>query len=112
MNAVQNSPPNEMVKVVTGRDGSSVHLRITNRGDAIPEAALPHLFERFYRVDSSRSRQSGGAGLGLAICKAIVERSHGTIQIASESGRGTEVRVSLPTVSCVHVHASKFQLLH
>jgi len=96
LNAVQHSPSNETVEVSIGQGGGTVHMRISNLGDAIPEAALPHLFERFYRVDTSRSRQSGGTGLGLAICKAIVERSQGMIEITSKSGEGTEVAVSFP----------------
>jgi signal transduction histidine kinase len=53
------------------------------------------VFERFYRADASRSRESGGAGLGLAICKAIVERAHGNIKIQSQLDRGTEVTATL-----------------
>jgi two-component system phosphate regulon sensor histidine kinase PhoR len=71
-------------------------LRVSDQGEGIPPAALPHLFNRFYRVDASRSRQSGGTGLGLAICKAIVDRSHGNIRIESEPGNGTEVIVTFP----------------
>jgi signal transduction histidine kinase len=75
---------------------SVVELRVTDQGEGIPEEALPHIFERFFRVDRSRSRSSGGAGLGLSICKAIVERLEGTIHIQSAMGRGTEVTVTLP----------------
>jgi signal transduction histidine kinase len=72
-------------------------LRVADQGEGIPEAALPHVFERFFRADRSRSRSSGGAGLGLSICKAIVERSSGTIHIQSNVGTGTEVTVILPS---------------
>ena len=98
MNAVQYSPSNETVRIVVGGDGDSVLLRITNHGDAIPATALPFLFERFYRVDTSRSRHSGGTGLGLAICKAIVDKSQGEIKIRSTEINGTEVTVSLRAV--------------
>jgi signal transduction histidine kinase len=71
-------------------------LRVKDEGEGIPEAALPHVFDRFYRADRSRSRNSGGAGLGLSICKAIADRSNGAIQIQSAVGQGTEVTVTLP----------------
>ena len=65
-------------------------------GDAIPPEKLPHLFDRFYRVDSSRSQASGGAGLGLAIARQIVLRHRGEIRITSDSQAGTSVVVRLP----------------
>jgi signal transduction histidine kinase len=99
MNAVQHSPARTEVTVsLTVRNGTT-EMRVLDQGDGIPETALPHIFERFYRTDASRSRQSGGTGLGLAICKAIVERSHGSIAVQSARGRGTQVVVTLPTAS-------------
>lgn len=96
LNALQHSSPAGRVSaLVQGRDGV-VELRVTDEGEGIPEGALAHVFDRFYRADRSRSRNSGGAGLGLSICKAIVERSNGTIKIHSISGKGTEVAVTLP----------------
>ena len=62
----------------------------------IPEEAIPHLFERFFRVDKARSRQSGGSGLGLAIVRAIVLRSRGEIAVSSTLGRGTTFTVTFP----------------
>ena len=96
MNALQHSPAYSVLAVSVRGAGSSTELRVADQGEGIPPAALPHLFDRFYRVDASRSRQSGGTGLGLAICKAIVDRSHGNIQIESEPGNGTQVTVTLP----------------
>jgi signal transduction histidine kinase len=97
MNAVQHSPPDTEVTVsLTVRNGIA-EMRVVDQGDGIPETALLHIFERFYRTDASRSRQSGGTGLGLAICKAIVERSHGSIAVQSAKGRGTQIVVMLPT---------------
>jgi two-component system phosphate regulon sensor histidine kinase PhoR len=78
-------------------DGQQVTLSVSDEGDGIPAVHLPRLTERFYRVDSARSRESGGTGLGLAIVKHIVERHRGTLEIQSELGKGTEVNVSLPT---------------
>jgi two-component system phosphate regulon sensor histidine kinase PhoR len=78
-------------------EGSRVAMIVMDRGDGIAPEHLPRLTERFYRVDSARSRESGGTGLGLAIVKHIVERHRGTLDIRSAPGRGTEVSVSLPS---------------
>ena len=85
------------VEVRVRVDGSRVVMVVSDQGDVIPAAHLPRLTERFYRVDSARSRESGGTGLGLAIVKHIVERHRGTLEIRSEPGRGTEVSVALPS---------------
>ncbi len=72
---------------------------VEDNGEGIPDPALPHVFERFYRVDSSRQRESGGAGLGLSIARAAVLAHEGTIDIRSQVGVGTIVTVRLPAVS-------------
>jgi signal transduction histidine kinase len=99
VNALQHSSPNGRVSVLVrhcdGVDGVA-ELRVADQGEGIPASALPHVFERFFRADRSRSRASGGAGLGLSICKAIAERANGTIHIKSAVGTGTEVTVTLP----------------
>lgn len=84
-------------EVTVRSDGGRVLLVVSDRGDGIAPEHLPRLTERFYRVDSARSRESGGTGLGLAIVKHIVERHRGTLDIRSGPGQGTEVTVSLPT---------------
>jgi signal transduction histidine kinase len=96
VNALQHSAANGRVFVVVQALDGATQLHIADQGDGIPGSALPHVFERFFRADRSRSRASGGAGLGLSICKTIVERSGGTIQIQSVVGTGTEVTVTLP----------------
>ena len=96
MNALQHSPPQGCVTITVDSRDAVTELRIMDRGEGIPEAALPHVFDRFYRADRSRSRNSGGAGLGLSICKAIVDRSNGTVRIQSTVGIGTQVTVTLP----------------
>jgi len=96
MNALQHSLPEGRVSArLQSRDGVT-ELRVIDHGEGIPAEALPHVFERFYRADRSRSRNSGGAGLGLSICKAIVERANGTLKIESVAGGGTEVIAALP----------------
>lgn len=77
-------------------DAKRVVLSVSDEGDGIGAQHLPRLTERFYRVDSARSRESGGTGLGLAIVKHIVERHRGTLDIASQPGKGTQVSVSIP----------------
>lgn len=74
-----------------------VILTVSDEGEGIAPVHLPRLTERFYRVDSARSRESGGTGLGLAIVKHIVERHRGSLEIQSEPGKGTQVTVSIPT---------------
>ena len=72
-------------------------LTVADTGVGIPEDALDHIFERFYRVDKARSRQTGGSGLGLAIVRAIVQRNRGDIQVESTPGSGTVFTVTFPT---------------
>ena len=74
----------------------SVAIVVADRGEGIPAADLPHLFEPFYRPDTSRSRKTGGFGLGLSLCRAIVDAHGGEIAIESTVGQGTRVTVSLP----------------
>lgn len=95
-NAIHHTPAQGTISVhLSVRDGMA-EIRVTDTGDGIPEEHRAHIFERFYRVDKARSREAGGAGLGLAICKGIVEAHQGTIRFESESGRGTTFRVRLP----------------
>jgi len=75
---------------------ATVELRVSDQGVGIPAEALPHVFELFFRVDSSRSRASGGAGLGLSLVKAIADLHGARCSIASEPGAGTTVSVVFP----------------
>ena len=77
-------------------DSRHVLFAVKDGGDGIAPQHLPRLTERFYRIDSARSRESGGTGLGLAIVKHIVERHRGELRIDSAPGQGTEVTVALP----------------
>jgi signal transduction histidine kinase len=69
---------------------------VADTGQGIPAEDLPHLFERFYRADKSRSRAQGRIGLGLAICKAILDTHGGAIQVFSQPGAGSTFTVTLP----------------
>ncbi len=95
-NAIRHSSPGSAVKIDLARDGSSCKILITDSGSGINPAHLPHLFERFYRSDRSRSRLTGGFGLGLSIAKAIVDYHNATIQITSLPGQGTTVELTFP----------------
>lgn len=105
LNALQHSPPESTVglrvSLLVNPGGLSVLLTIEDRGEGIEAAALPHVFDRFYRGDPSRTRATGGAGLGLAIAKAIVERAGGSIELDSVVGQGTRVTVRLPKVEAI-----------
>jgi len=96
-NAVQYSPVGSKVAIHVDRNGGSTAcVSVQDSGPGIPEEQLPHVFLRFYRGDPSRSRATGGFGLGLAICKAIVTAYGGHIQATNRNGTGTEMRVELP----------------
>jgi len=96
-NAMKYGRAGTPVTVKLWRDASNmVRLSVGDEGDGIPPEHIPRLTERFYRVDSGRSRALGGTGLGLAIVKHIVERHRGRLDIASQVGRGTVVTILLP----------------
>jgi signal transduction histidine kinase len=82
------------VRIETG--AAEVILRVRDKGVGIPEDELPRLFEPFYRVDRSRSRETGGYGLGLSLCRRIMEAHGGSISISSRPGEGTEVALTFP----------------
>lgn len=84
------------VEVETRSDEAGVHLLIRDDGQGIPTKDLPHIFQRFYRVDKGRSRESGGTGLGLSIVKHIVVQHGGDIQAQSGPGEGTTIEITLP----------------
>jgi heavy metal sensor kinase len=95
-NATQHTPPDGMVEVRVGTEGASITVAVRDTGAGIPPEHLPHIFERFYRVDTARAREEGGAGLGLAIARWIAEGHGGGIRAESEPGRGTTMTVTLP----------------
>ncbi len=96
INAVEHSPVGVHVTVTLKRESQEVCLTVADTGPGIAAEHLPHLFDRFYRVDQDRSRESGGSGLGLSIVQAIVRSHGGVIEVQSEPGKGTEFKVKLP----------------
>lgn len=100
MNAVQHSNRGSEVKVrvqSNGRGPGKATLEVQDYGSGISADKLQYVFERFFREDPSRSRETGGAGLGLSICKSIVDNAGGSIDIRSERGKGTTVTALLTT---------------
>ncbi|MEO5912903.1 MAG: HAMP domain-containing sensor histidine kinase [Luteolibacter sp.] len=95
-NAVKFSPPGSEIKISTRIGNSSAVLTVSDNGPGIPDHHLPHLFERFYRVDASRNRATGGAGLGLAICKRIAEAHGGNLTVESHEGKGSSFTLTIP----------------
>lgn len=85
----------EITIAVTEND-DTVGIALTDTGPGIPQSALDNIFERFYRADSSRSRRSGGSGLGRAIVKAIVSAHGGTATAANLPGEGAQIGIELP----------------
>jgi len=95
-NALKFTPKGGHIIVAARKVPSGVHIEVKDTGIGIPVDQIPHLFQRFYQVDSSTSRRYGGTGLGLHISKTIVEAHKGKIWIESEEGKGTTVHVELP----------------
>ena len=95
-NALRHTPVGGRVTVTTQAREREVLITVADTGSGIPKDHLPHIFDRLYRVDKSRDSRSGGAGLGLAIARQIVELHGGRIVVESEPGRGTAFSFSLP----------------
>jgi len=95
-NAIKYTEEDGEVKVHLEKEDGNAVLSVKDTGIGIPKEDLPRIFERFYRVDKTRSRELGGTGLGLSIAKEIIEAHSGTIEIFSEIGEGTDVIIKLP----------------
>ena len=95
-NGIKYNIPGGSLTVRLSRQEDNALLTVTDTGMGIPEESISHIFERFYRVDKARSRQSGGSGLGLAIVRAIVQRNRGEISVESTMGSGTTFTLSFP----------------
>ena len=95
-NAIKYTPDGGHIQVTAGTKEDSVWVEVCDDGIGIPEKDQKRIFDRFYRVDKARSRESGGTGLGLSIAKEIVDRHHGSISLVPHQGPGTTVRLELP----------------
>jgi two-component system sensor histidine kinase SenX3 len=95
-NAVRYTPQGGRIAVELAENGGRVSLAVADTGIGIPSRDLPRIFERFYRVDRARSRETGGTGLGLSIARHVVEQHGGRIGARSELGRGSTFTVTLP----------------
>lgn len=95
-NAVKYTPVGGRITVSLGRDLQGATVAVRDTGVGIPDAALPHVFERFYRADESRNRDAGGTGLGLSIAKWIAERHNASLEAESVVGQGSTFRVRFP----------------
>jgi heavy metal sensor kinase len=96
-NAIKYCPVGSEVYIKLLNDHTSVVLEVIDNGPGIPSDSLYHLFDRFYRIDRARSRELGGSGLGLSICKSICEAHGGTIEVSSPQQGGSTFRVVLPS---------------
>ena len=94
-----SAPENEPIKVRLSRDDSGIQLEIQDYGQGIPEEEMDLIFEPFYRVDKSRNKKTGGYGLGLSLCKTIIEAHGGTISVKSSMGQGAIFLLLLPNSS-------------
>jgi two-component system, OmpR family, heavy metal sensor histidine kinase CusS len=96
-NAVAHTPVGGSIVLVADHEAAAIRIEVADTGVGIPAEALPRVFDRFYRVDSSRSKESGSTGLGLAIVHSIMALHGGKAEIASQPGQGTRVTLRMPT---------------
>ena len=95
-NAVAHTTPEGRIEVTVSADGGRLTISVADDGPGIAPEHVDHIFERFYRAEESRSRDTGGSGLGLAIARAIVEAHGGRIWAESQPGAGTTISLELP----------------
>ena len=95
-NAIKYTKEDGTIKVYVGFVYNDAYIKVIDNGIGIPAEDLTRIFERFYRVDKARTREMGGTGLGLSIAKEILDQNHGSIDIKSEAGKGTEVVIRIP----------------
>ena len=104
-NAIKYTPAGGRVRLRVTHSGADALLEVSDDGIGIPEEALAHVFKRFYRVDGSRSREQGGAGLGLSIVESICSAHGARVEVSSTPGRGSTFRVRAPLANAAGVSA-------
>jgi two-component system phosphate regulon sensor histidine kinase PhoR len=95
-NAIHYNREGGEIRVVTSRAGQRFRIDVEDTGEGIPQGDLGRIFERFYRVDKSRTRNSGGTGLGLSIAKHAIESQGGSLSVSSRLGAGSTFTIFLP----------------
>lgn len=101
VNAIRHTPRRANIKVSWEADDTGARFSVSDTGEGIPARHIPRLTERFYRVDSSRSRDTGGTGLGLAIVKEVLEKHDAVLEIDSEVGRGSTFSCRFPAARII-----------
>ncbi len=96
LNAIRYCPGSEEIQIKLHQDASEAVVTVIDSGPGISERDLAHIFERFYRIDKARTRSDGGSGLGLSICRALMEAQRGSITAESNPGKGSQFSVRLP----------------
>src|SRR5262249_8837733 len=109
--AVRHTPRDGRVRLSARREGNSVRIAVEDTGEGVAAEHLPHLCERFYRVDSVRTGGRGGTALGLSICEGIVQAHGGTLTIPRRLGEGTTVEIVLPCTGVPVVEARRTEAL-
>jgi len=95
-NSVKYTPSGGAIEISVRAAGGQAEVTVSDTGPGIPPEHLPHIFDRFYRVDKARTRAEGGAGLGLSIGRWIAEAHGGTLRVESARGQGSKFTLSLP----------------
>jgi signal transduction histidine kinase len=95
-NAIKYTQGSGTIMVSARSAGGEIEIRVTDTGIGIPAESLPHIFDRFYRVDAARSRKTGGAGLGLSLVRAMAEAHGGRVDVQSRVSEGSQFTIVLP----------------
>ena len=104
-NAIKYTPNGGRIKLRIAQEDGQAVLDVADDGIGIPPEALPHVFKRFFRVDGSRSREQGGAGLGLSIVKSICDAHGARVEVCSTPGQGSRFRIRQPLAAEPLAHA-------
>ena len=106
-NGIKYNKDDGWIRVTLNADHKYFYVKVADSGVGIPDDCKEHVFERFYRVDKARSRDTGGTGLGLAITKSVIQMHKGSIKLYSESGEGTTFTIRIPMKSDASVDTAR-----